>query len=42
MYRRSLEILQDMRNRGILSAGDTGKPEVIAQEVTKCDSLLAD
>jgi non-specific serine/threonine protein kinase/serine/threonine-protein kinase len=41
MYRRSLEILADMRNRGILSEGDAKKPEAIAQQIIKCDSPAA-
>ncbi|MBA2731299.1 MAG: hypothetical protein H0U54_00240 [Acidobacteria bacterium] len=40
MYRRSLDILQDMLNRGILSSGDTGKLEMVAREIAKCDSLM--
>ena len=40
MYHRSLDILRDMLNRGILSSGDAGKPELVAREIAKCESLL--
>jgi eukaryotic-like serine/threonine-protein kinase len=40
MYHRSLDILRDMLNRGILSSGDAGKPEMVAREIAKCESLL--
>lgn len=39
MYHRSLDILRDMLARGILSNSDAGKPEMIAREIAKCESL---
>ena len=42
MYRRSLEILNDMRNRAILSAADAAKPEAITRKISECDSALRD
>lgn len=39
LYRRSLEILEDMRNRGILSTGDAGKPAAVAQQMAQCDPV---
>jgi non-specific serine/threonine protein kinase/serine/threonine-protein kinase len=39
LYRRSLEIFQDLRQRAILSAADLAKPETIARKMSECDSV---
>ena len=39
LYRRSGEIWQDMRTRGIFSDADTAKADAVAQAVVKCDPL---
>lgn len=37
MYEQSLEILQDMRNRGILSSADKRTVEQLSLEISKSD-----
>ena len=37
-YRKSLDIYQDMKNKGTLSGADAGKPDEIAKEIAKCDA----
>jgi eukaryotic-like serine/threonine-protein kinase len=40
MYAQSLKIWRDMQKRGILTAEDSAKPEVVAREIAKCDAFL--
>ena len=39
-YERSLEIWQDMKNKGLLSRIDVGKPDEVAQKIADCDAAL--
>jgi non-specific serine/threonine protein kinase/serine/threonine-protein kinase len=41
VYRRSLDIWQDMKQRGILTAEDADKPEEVARAIAECDAALA-
>ena len=41
MFRQSLDIWQDQRERGILSGEDAAKPQETAAEIAKCDAALA-
>ena len=40
MYERSLQIWQDMQNRGIISNVNAGKPESIIRKIAECDTAL--
>jgi hypothetical protein len=40
MYARSLAIWQDMQQRGILTGEYATKPQEVAQEIDKHDSLM--
>jgi non-specific serine/threonine protein kinase/serine/threonine-protein kinase len=40
-YRKSLDIYQDMKSKGTLSAADAGKPDEVASEIARCDAALA-
>lgn len=37
-YQKSLEIYQDMKNKGTLKGADARKPEELAREIAKCDA----
>jgi tetratricopeptide (TPR) repeat protein len=39
-YRPSLDIWQDMKQRGILTAEDADKPDEVARRIAKCDAAL--
>ncbi len=39
-YQKGLEIYQDMKSKGTLSASDAGKPDELAKEIAKCDDSL--
>lgn len=40
-YQKALDIYQDMKTKGTLSAADSGKPAEITADIAKCDVLLA-
>lgn len=40
LYRRSLGIWQDLRNKGMLGSIDVTKPEELAKEIANCDAAL--
>ncbi|MEK6300087.1 MAG: serine/threonine-protein kinase [Acidobacteriota bacterium] len=40
-YQRGLDILLDMRTRGMLNTLESGEPDTIAAEVAKCDAALS-
>jgi non-specific serine/threonine protein kinase/serine/threonine-protein kinase len=40
-YQNSLDVLLDMRQRGILSSADAGEPDNVAREIARCDAALA-
>jgi serine/threonine protein kinase len=40
LYERSLNIYQDLKSKGTLSAADDSKPDEIAREIAKCDAAL--
>ena len=39
-YQRSLEIWQDLKNKGLLSRTDVGKPDEVAKKIADCDAAL--
>lgn len=39
-YQRSLNIYQDMKSKGTLTAADAGKPDELAKEIARCDKAL--
>jgi tetratricopeptide (TPR) repeat protein len=41
LYRRSLGIWQDLRNKGMLSSIDLNKPEELAKEIAHCEAALS-
>ncbi len=41
MFQRSLDVLEDLRRRGTLAAGNAGWASNIAAEIGKCDAALA-
>jgi non-specific serine/threonine protein kinase/serine/threonine-protein kinase len=40
-YQRSLDVLLDMRRRGLLTDTDANRPDSIAREIATCDAALA-
>jgi tetratricopeptide (TPR) repeat protein len=40
-YQKSLDIYQDMKNKGTLTAADGGKVDDLAKEIARCDAALA-
>lgn len=40
VYQRSLDILLDLRKRGVLSGAKAGEPDRVAAEIAKCDAAL--
>ena len=40
LYARSLEVWQDMKTSGILTAEDRTKPADVAREIARCDDAL--
>lgn len=40
VYRRSLDLYQDLKTKGKLSPADASKPDEIAREVAQCDAAL--
>jgi non-specific serine/threonine protein kinase/serine/threonine-protein kinase len=40
-YQKSLDVYQDLKNKGTLSAADSAKPEDLAKEIAKCDAALS-
>jgi non-specific serine/threonine protein kinase/serine/threonine-protein kinase len=40
-YQKSLDIYQDMKNKGTLSAADAGKPVEVGGEIAKCEAALS-
>ena len=41
MFRRSHDVWEDMRRRGILSVTDASKPGEVAREIARCEQMLA-
>jgi hypothetical protein len=41
MFQKSLDVLHDLRGRGLLGASDKIWSEMIAAEIAKCDTALA-
>ncbi len=39
-YQKSLDIYQDLKSKGTLSAADSGKPDEVAREIARCDKAL--
>lgn len=39
-YQKSLEIFQEMKNKGTLKGADANKPDELAKEIAKCDAAL--
>ena len=40
MFRRSHDVWEDMRRRGILSVTDASKPGEVAREIARCEQIL--
>ena len=41
MFRRSRDVWEDMRRRGILSVTDASKPVEVGREIARCEQMLA-
>jgi len=39
-YQKALDIYQDLKSKGTLSAADAGKPDELAKEIAKCDAAI--
>lgn len=40
MYQQSLDIWEDLRNRGTLAGDAAARPEQVTREIVKCDAFL--
>jgi hypothetical protein len=40
LYAQSLDVCQNMQQRGILTAEDAAKPQEVARELARCDASL--
>ena len=39
-YQKSLDIFQDMKNKGTLKGADATKPDELEREIARCDAAL--